>query len=104
MLLTAAYGLFNANAKWKDQSDSLLLDLGLHQLAVFPKLLYVIRDDYLVLSVAKISDDLIATGLPDVVDGFYSDFKRKFQLGAVARGPGRLPFYGVNIIQEEDLT
>ncbi len=37
-LNVAAYGLVNANAKWQNQSDALLAECGLRQLAFMPQL------------------------------------------------------------------
>ena len=103
LLLTAAYGLVN-NAKWQDQSDSLLQDLGLVQIAVIPQLFYLIKDNKLSLLVAKIVDDLLVTGLPEVVRAFLQKFNMRYKLGTVAHGPGRLRFYGMNIVQEDDFS
>ena len=40
LLLTAAYGLVNANAKWHFQSDNLMLVIGLTQSTHVPQLFY----------------------------------------------------------------
>ena len=40
LLLTAAYGLANANVKWHFQSDNLMLEIGLIQSAHILQLFY----------------------------------------------------------------
>ena len=40
LLLAAAYGLVNANAKWQNQSDELFILLGLTQCPLIPQLFY----------------------------------------------------------------
>lgn len=104
LLLTAAYGLVNANAKWQDQSDTLLHELGLHQLPVVPQLFHIIQNGQLMLLVAKIVDDILVTGVTNEVDKFLAGFDARFELGTVAHGPGSLRFYGMNIVQNEDMT
>ena len=38
LLLTAAYGLVNANAKWQEEIDGYLLSLGFEQSVYIPQL------------------------------------------------------------------
>lgn len=73
LLLTDAYGVFDANVTWQDQSHCLLLDLGLSQLDVVRQFIYVIWVDYLGLMVGKIVDDPIGTDLHERVEGFLDD-------------------------------
>lgn len=104
LLLTAAYGLVNANAKWQSQSDQLFFDLGLEQCPVLPQLFYIIKNGQLVLLAAKIVDDILVTGDTDMVDKFITGFNSKFKFGTVVHGPGNLRFFGLNLVQNEDYT
>ena len=62
LLLVTAHGLVNANAKWQNQSDKIMLDIGLQQSSHVPQLLYKKEGGRLVLLVAKIVDDLEIAG------------------------------------------
>lgn len=57
----------------------------------------------LVLLVAKVVDDLRTTGVTSYVDEFLVTFNKKFQFGSVVRGLGILKFYGMKIVQNEDI-
>lgn len=104
LLLTAAYGLVNANAKSQVQSDNLLFSLGLYQLAYVPQLFYLKHNGKLVLLVVKTVDDILATGPEHEVDSFVSKFNNKFKLGTIAHVPGLLRFFGLNITQLQDYS
>ena len=104
LLLTAAHGLVNANAKWQVQSDELLFDLGLKQCQQVQQLFYRRKNGELVLIVAKIVDDIKVSGEVDFVVQFMKRFNSKFKFGTVASGPGRMRFFGINIEQAEDFT
>lgn len=101
---TAIYGLVNANAKWQIQSDEPIKSFGLVQIAVMPQLFHLVRDKKLVLTVANIVDEILATGKDAVVDKFISDFNAKCNVGTIKNGPGMLCFFSLNIIQNEDCS
>lgn len=104
LLLTAAYGLVNSNAKWQIMSDQVLVDFGLVQCPYIPQLFYKIQDRKLVLLVGKIVDDLLMTGVQEQVSVFIKHFNSKFKFGSVTSGPGKLRFYGLDITQHDDYT
>lgn len=104
LLLTAAYGLVNANAKWQSQSDQVMFDLGLTQSVHVPQLFYRIENGRLVLIVAEIVDDLKGAGEGDRVKTFMAEFDRRFKFGDIMQGPGKLRFFGINTVQNGDLT
>lgn len=58
LLLAASYGLVNSNAKWQNQSDTLILENGLSQSKHVSQLFYKKEGVKLVLIVANIVDDL----------------------------------------------
>jgi len=104
LLLTAAYGLVNSNAKCQSQSDQVILDLGLLQSKNVPQLFYKREGGSLVLVVAKIVDDLKAAGKGRNAKQFLEEFNRRFKLGTINSGPGKLRFFGINTLQNEDFT
>lgn len=104
LLITAAYGLVNANAKWHFQSDNLMLEIGLTQSAHVPQLFYQKYNGRLVLIVAKVLDDLKAAGEGDRVKQFFKEIDRRFKFGDVKHGPGKLGFFGTNTVQNGDFT
>lgn len=62
LLLTAAYGLVNANGKWQHQSDATLKEHGLKKVAVIPHLFYMCSGNKLSILIAEIVDDVLLTG------------------------------------------
>lgn len=48
---------------------------------------------------AKVVDDLMATGETDHLKQFKTRFEANFKLGTVIYGPGHIRFYGLNINQ-----
>ena len=84
------------------QSDNLLLDLGLQRVIDVPQLFYAMSDGKLSVVVAKIVDDILATGENNAVDQLLERFNSKFKFGTVIHGPGRLRYFGFNISQHED--
>lgn len=104
LLLTAAYGLVNANAKWQTQSDALLRELGLRQFSAVPQLFYIRTNDATTLLLAKIVDDFLITGVPHTVKNFLRNFNEKFRFGTISSGPGVLRFYGLRITQDDDMS
>lgn len=104
LLLTAAYELVNANAKWQVQSDACLYELGLRQCQQIPQLFYKRCDEELMVIVAKVVDDLKVAGSGDNAKVLIDQFNKKFKLGTVASGPGKLRFFGINTTQNEDMT
>lgn len=104
LLLAAAYGLVNANAKFQSQADELIMALGLCHMPLIPQLFYLLKNGVIVLVVIKIVDDLLMTGEDASVNDFIERFNKKFELGTVVRGPGSFKFYGISMSQDEDLS
>lgn len=104
LLLTAAYGLVNANAKWQSKSDAVMLDLGLQQSKHIPQLFFKKKNEELVLVAAKVVNDLKASGKRDNAKDFLTAFDRKFKFGAVNHGPGHMRYFGIKTIQHEDFS
>ena len=104
LLLTSAYGLVNANAKWQEQCEFLFLNMGLCQSRFVPQLFYAVKDSDLEIMAVKIVDDVLITGKRSRVQNFISSIKRRYTLGTVVFGPGSFLFYGLQIIQDMDMT
>lgn len=77
LLITAAYELVDANAKWQVQSDQVIFDLGLQQCNQIPQLLYLNHNAELVLVVAKVVDDIKEAGCRDNASTFIQAFNKK---------------------------
>lgn len=52
---------------------------------------------------AKIFDDFLLRGLPDVFDVILIILRERFEFGAVTHGPGQLRFFGLNITKHDDI-
>ena len=104
LLLTASYGLVNANAKFQALADDLLLDLGLSRVIDVPQLFYGKKDGVLTVLMAKIVDDILITGISDDVTSLLREFNKRLKFGTITHGPGRLRYFGFNIVQYEDYT
>ena len=59
LLQVATYGLVNSNAKFRDQSDKLIMDIGFSHLSYIPQLFYLKKENVLQMTVIKILDDLL---------------------------------------------
>lgn len=67
LLNVASYSLTNANAKWQNQSDNMLVDCNLTQVPYVPQLFYRFDDsDYLDALTIKLVDDVLIGGIEDV--------------------------------------
>lgn len=104
LLLTAAYGLVNSNAKWQNNSDEFLLKNGLIQSKHVPKLFFKKKAGKQVLVVAKIVDDLKAAGIRQRAKDFLDAFDSRFKLGTINNAPGKPRFFGINTTQGNDFT
>ena len=105
LLLVAGYGLINSNAKWQFVSDNSLLQIGLKCVPEIQQL-FVKHDENgnLILLVIKIVDDILATG-PDIeLRKFVSAFGDIFKLGTIRNGPGKMRYFGMNVLQFDDFS
>lgn len=104
LLMVAAYGLVNSNAKWQHKSDQALINLGLSQSKHIPQLFYKIEKGELTMVIAKVVDDIIAAGIGNTAEQLLSDFGKQYELGKMESGPGNFRFFGINISQNDDLS
>ncbi len=101
-LNVAAYGLVNSNPKWQNQSDALLSDCGLRQLAYIPQLFFMDTDGMLELIVIKLVDDILIGGNTSSRSSLTERLKKRFEVGTVSHTPGSLMFFGATVSQSED--
>lgn len=66
LLLVATYGLFNADAKWKMDSDMIFLEIGLTPAIYIPQSFYLSEGGNLVLIGANVDDDILVDGSQDL--------------------------------------
>ena len=104
LLLTSAYGLVNANAKWQEQSDSFLNTIGFTQLIFVPQLFYISKEGKLQIVAVKVVDDILFAGEESYVKSTIKKIQDNYELGTIAYGPGSFLFYGLQISQLEDFT
>lgn len=102
LLITAAYELVKANSKWQYQYYLLFTQPGLTQCPVIPQLSYIYKSGRIILSAAKIVDEILFTGESDGVGTCLTGFKEIFKFGTAVHGPGNLRFYGMIILQNDD--
>lgn len=94
LLLAAAYGLVNSNAKWQVKSDDALSSLGLIQSSAIPQLfIHLEIDGALDIVVIKMVDGILSTGEDEALKSFADAFGRRFKLGEISHGPGKLRFF-----------
>lgn len=85
LLLTASYGMVNANAKFQVQSEELLLSIGLKKVIEITHIFYAKCNGALSIMLAKIIDDILISGSHEVVDDIIQRFNSKFQLGTIVQ-------------------
>jgi len=105
LLLTAAYGLVNAGAKWQEHIDSFLLQIGFIHVIFIPQLFYMDDSDGKVKIMAvKVVDDILFAGPCDTIKKVVQEIKSKYELGTVVYGPGNFLFSGLTVTHNEDYT
>jgi len=104
LLLAATYGLVNANAKWQEHSDHFLSSIGYKQLSYIPQLFYITESSKLVSAAVKVVDDVLMAGNLDRLKQIVEKVKCSYELGTVVYGPGVFQFFGLTVIQSDDLT
>lgn len=107
LLLTAASGLINANAKWQCQSDELLTQLGSILVCLMPHLFMPpsgVSSPQPPALLANVFDEMMITGPDIVVKNIISLLHDRFPLGTVTKGHALLHFFELNITQNDDNT
>lgn len=104
LLLSAAYGLANAGAKWQELSDDVLRGFGFSQLVYVPQLFYKKLDGKVVVIAVKVVDDILFAGERKNLTTIIEKIRHNHKLGTIVYGPGRVQFYGLALTQYEDYT
>ena len=104
LLLSAAYGLANAGAKWQQLSDDVLRASGFKQLVYVPQLFYKEGDGKTVIVAVKVVDDILFAGEKERITEVIENIKKQYKLGTIVYGPGKIQLYGLMITQDEDMT
>ena len=81
-----------------------MLENGLSQSKDVPQLFYKKEGVNLVLIVANIVDDQKVAGERDLAAQFLKSFHNRFKLVKINHGPGKLRFYGINTVQNDECT
>lgn len=102
LLLTAAYGLVNANAKWQHRSDECLRSIGFSQLVYIPQLFYKQVHGKLCMLAVMVVDDILLAGDRMLLKKVVDQLSVKYKIGTIVFGPRSFSFYGLNIIQNDD--
>lgn len=104
LLLTAAYGLVNAGAKWQDHCDSFFYELGFQQLPYVPQLSYMRNKNGKFRTLAiEVVDDILLCGPLPFVKLLVEKINERYKLGTIVHGFGHFSHYGLIIVQHEDL-
>lgn len=103
LLLTAAYGLVNAGAKWQDQCDKFFRGLGLKQLTYVPQVFYLKSANTLEMLAVKVVDDVLFAGPVSTVKKVIEKIKKVYELGTIVYGPAAFLFFGLHIVQDDTM-
>lgn len=103
LLEATAHGVFNSNAKWQHRSDEAFLSLGLQQVPLIPQLFSKYENGIVVFLAVKIVANILPIGTDTTMRQFITEFNKIFALGVVDYSPGVLQFYGLNMMQYEEL-
>ncbi len=104
LLLTSAYGLVNANAKWQEHCDHLFTSLGLTQPRFVPQLFFLMPNRTLGLIAVRIVDDVLIASEKPTAQKFISKVESMYKLGTIVYGPTNFLFFGLQVIQDYDMT
>ncbi len=104
LLLTAAYGLVNANANWQEHSDNFLRCIKFEQLLYVPQIFYMKKNSSLQIMAVKIVGDISFAGPQPLLRSLIDNMKNTYELGTIVYGPGTFNFCGLSIAQNKDCT
>lgn len=103
LLLTAAYGLVNASAKWQEEIGASFIAFGFTQLVYILQLFHKNSDNGCPgLIAVKVVDDVLLTGPPDKLGKVVEELSKKYKIGTIVYSPASFLFNGLQISQDED--
>lgn len=89
----SSYGLASARAKWKEEINGSLLELGFFQLTYVRQLFYKKdRRGKLEIVAVKVADDVLFASKPEVIRKVVGEFARKYKIGTIVYSPGKFLF------------
>ncbi len=103
-MLTSAYGIVNANAKWQEHCDQLFSELGFYQSLHVPQLFYLKSGNELKVLAVKIVGDVLLSGKKQNIEKIMSSIQSKYKLGTIVYGPSSFLFFGLQIIQDSNYS
>lgn len=104
LLLPAAYVLIIAKEKLQSRSDPLLHSLHFQSPPLIPQLFLRFPRGRFNALIPKLVHDFLPTGLESLVHDIITTINQRFLLGTIAHGPGHLRYFGINILQEANLS
>lgn len=104
LLLAAVFGLVNSNAKFQVQSDKVLDDLGFKMATFSPHLFLLMRENQLLVMIAKIVKNLLQIGAEADTEPVFAAINGRFQLGTIVKTPGVIRYHRLNISQIDDMS
>ena len=104
LLLSAAYGLANAGAKWQQVSDDELRGFGFVQSVQVLQLFCLKSKEKLVVAAVKVVDDIMFDGKRAHLSKVIGEIAKNYKLRTIVYGPDQIQFYGLTSIQLEDIT
>lgn len=102
LLLTTAYSLVNANAKWQAYSNAVLYRLGFCQVIYVPQLFYLKSKREAGVIAVKIADDVLLAGINSILKSIVSNVEESYTLSTVIFSHGTFLFLGFQITQDEN--
>ena len=103
-MLSGAYGISNAAAKWQELSDDLLRSFGLLQSVQLPQLFYLKSEGKLVVAALKVVDNIMFSGKRVHLSKVIGEIAKSYKLGTIVYGTGQIQFYRLMVTQLEDMT
>ena len=106
LLLSTMYGLVSAGRKWKRVSDAMILNqMGMQSLIGVPQFFYKIKDEKLVLILAKYVDDLLIAGInQDWIEFAKSNIEKAFELSEFRMSPQQLCVNSTEVEQSREFV
>lgn len=94
LLLAAAYGLVNVNAKWQVISEQAINEIGFRCFIILSQLFFLkSHGDDIVAVLPKIVNDFLICVECSTIDDVVKSIRKYFKLGTIIQGPGLLLFW-----------
>ena len=104
LLLTSAYGLFNANAKWEEHFDHLLASIRFIPSRLVPQMFFLMKSESLEFVALRIVDDVLIASQKHTSENFISNVEIKYKLGTILYGPIDFLSFSLQVGQDSDMA